>query len=116
MLALWCNGNTEDFGSLVQGSNPCGATNFKISNMIIFLIWIIPIILILAMKWQNLKEGTVKDMLTTHLYPACKKCGACEGGFVSLDCLVLVPFIGLLVIIWIYLHKHIQKLLDLKVK
>ena len=24
--ALWCNGNTEDFGSLVQGSNPCKAT------------------------------------------------------------------------------------------
>ena len=84
--------------------------------MIIFLIWIIPIILILAMKWQNLKEGTVKNVLTTHVNPTCKKCGDCEGKFVSMDCLVLVPFIGLFVIIWIYLHKHIQKLLNLKVK
>jgi hypothetical protein len=84
--------------------------------MIIFLIWIIPIILILVMKWQNLKEGTVKDMLTTHVHPECKTCGLCNGDYLSKDCLVLVPFIGLLFIIWIYLHKHIQKLLDLKVK
>lgn len=26
-IALWCNGNTEDFGSFVPGSNPGGATN-----------------------------------------------------------------------------------------
>jgi hypothetical protein len=24
----WCNGNTGDFDSLVQGSNPCGVTTF----------------------------------------------------------------------------------------
>lgn len=26
-IALWCNGNTEDFGSFIPGSNPGGATN-----------------------------------------------------------------------------------------
>jgi hypothetical protein len=24
LITPWCNGNTRDFGSLVQGSNPCG--------------------------------------------------------------------------------------------
>lgn len=28
-IALWCNGNTEDFGSFVPGSNPGGATNLS---------------------------------------------------------------------------------------
>lgn len=84
--------------------------------MIIFLIWIIPIILIIAMKWQNLKEGTVKDMLTTHVHPECKTCGLCNGDYLSKDCLALIPGIGLWLIIRIYFNKHIRKLLDLKVK
>ncbi len=27
VLELWCNGNTADFGSVVQGSNPCSSTS-----------------------------------------------------------------------------------------
>ena len=27
-IALWCNGNTADFGSVIRGSSPRGATNF----------------------------------------------------------------------------------------
>ena len=26
-IELWCNGNTADFGSAIQGSNPCISTN-----------------------------------------------------------------------------------------
>ena len=26
LIELWCNGNTADFGSVVQGSNPCSST------------------------------------------------------------------------------------------
>ena len=27
LIELWCNGNTADFGSVVQGSNPCSSTS-----------------------------------------------------------------------------------------
>ena len=27
--AQWCNGNTSDFGSEIQGSSPCWAANMK---------------------------------------------------------------------------------------
>nr|DAW71518.1 MAG TPA: Glucose-6-phosphate 1-dehydrogenase [Caudoviricetes sp.] len=26
-IEIWCNGNTADFGSAIQGSNPCISTN-----------------------------------------------------------------------------------------
>ena len=26
-IALWCNGNTADFGSVIRGSSPRGTTN-----------------------------------------------------------------------------------------
>lgn len=26
---MWCNGNTKDFGSFIQGSNPCIPTKLK---------------------------------------------------------------------------------------
>lgn len=29
-LTPWCNGNTGDFGSLIQGSNPCGVATWKL--------------------------------------------------------------------------------------
>ena len=26
-IVVWCNGNTTDFGSVFQGSNPCATTH-----------------------------------------------------------------------------------------
>ena len=31
----WCNGNTTDFGSVIQGSNPCGTTKLWFMKMIL---------------------------------------------------------------------------------
>lgn len=33
IIALWCNGNTSDFGPAVPGSNPGGATTFMYCEM-----------------------------------------------------------------------------------
>lgn len=38
---MWCNGNTEDFGSSVQGSNPCIPANLKFNTMILLSIIIL---------------------------------------------------------------------------
>ena len=41
----WCNGNTLDFGSSIQGSSPCGTTKAKCKPLIVtqsgvlFFIW-----------------------------------------------------------------------------
>jgi len=29
LIGSWCNGNTADFGSVIQGSSPCDPTNIK---------------------------------------------------------------------------------------
>lgn len=38
-LEVWCNGNTEDFGSSISGSNPDTSTN--ITNVIIGNVFIV---------------------------------------------------------------------------
>ena len=35
----WCNGNTTDFGSVIQGSSPCGTTNQSTQNEKIASLW-----------------------------------------------------------------------------
>ena len=85
--------------------------------MILFLlIWIIPIILIIRLKWVNMKSGTVKDLFKTHVNPACKECDWCDGDYYSLDWIVLIPGVGLVMILWTYLNDPIQKLLNKKIK
>ena len=41
-IALWCNGNTADFGSVIRGSSPCGATTtpktIGVSSVVVGLI------------------------------------------------------------------------------
>lgn len=84
--------------------------------MILFLIWIIPIILIIRLKWINMKSGTIKDLFKTHVNPVCKECGLCNNGYYSFDWLVLVPIMGLVIILWSYLNDPIKKLLNKKIK
>lgn len=84
--------------------------------MILFLIWIIPIILIIRLKWVNMKSGTIKDLFKTHVNPICKECGCCNDEYGSLDWGVLIPIIGLIIILWTYLNDPIQKLLNKKIK
>ena len=38
-IGVWCNGNTEDFGSLVQGSNPCTPTK-QLLDLVDLVKWI----------------------------------------------------------------------------
>ncbi len=33
-IVVWCNGNTTDFGSVFQGSNPCATTYGDYSLMV----------------------------------------------------------------------------------
>ena len=84
--------------------------------MILFLIWIIPIILVIRLKWVNMKSGTIKDLLKTHANPVCKECGYCDYSYESLDWVVLIPIMGLIMILWTYLNDPIQKLLNKKIK
>lgn len=84
--------------------------------MILFLIWIIPIILVIRLKWVNMKSGTVKDLFKTHVNPVCKECGCCDDSYYSWDWMVLIPVIGLIMILWTYLNDPIQKLLNKKIK
>lgn len=84
--------------------------------MILFLIWIIPIILVIRLKWINLKSGTIKDLFKTHVNPKCKECGLCNNDYYSYNCIVLIPIVGLAMILCIYLNNPIQKLLNKKIK
>lgn len=84
--------------------------------MILFLIWIIPIILAIRLKWVNMKSGTVKDLFKTHVNPTCKECGCCDDIYYSGDWMVLIPIVGAFMILWIYLNDPIQKLLNKKIK
>ena len=51
--------------------------------MILFLIWIIPIVVIVRLKWANMKSGTIKDLLKTHVNPVCKECDCCDDIYYS---------------------------------
>lgn len=31
-IEIWCNGNTADFGSAIQGSNPCVSTAWVVTE------------------------------------------------------------------------------------
>lgn len=85
--------------------------------MILFLlIWIIPILLIVRLKWVNMKSGTIKDLLKTHVNPTCKECDCCDDEYFSWDWVVLIPVAGLIMILWTYLSDPIQKLLNKKIK
>lgn len=84
--------------------------------MILFLIWIIPIILMVYLKWVNMKSGTIKDLFKTHVNPMCKECGWCNDDCLTWDWAVLIPIIGLAIILWTYLNDPIQKLLNKKIK
>lgn len=85
--------------------------------MILFLlIWIIPIILIIRLKWVNMKSGTIKDLFKTHVNPLCKECGWCNDEYYSGDWVVLIPGVGLIMILGIYLNDPIQNLLNKKIK
>ena len=84
--------------------------------MILFLIWIIPIILVIRLKWVNMKLGTIKDLFKTHVNPVCKECDCCDDNYYSWDWMVLIPIVGAFMILWIYLNDPIQKLLNKKIK
>ena len=84
--------------------------------MILFLIWIIPIIFIMRLKWVKMKSGTIKDLFETHINPECGECRWCDYDYFICDWVTLIPIAGLVIIIWMYLKNPIQKLLNKKIK
>lgn len=57
---MWCNGNTKDFGSFVQGSSPCVPANLNLYSMSTFFV-IMLIIAFVGIVLLALAEG-----ISTH--------------------------------------------------
>jgi hypothetical protein len=74
------------------------------------IIWLVPVIALFWIKWQQLEHGSIKDLFYKDVNPICKECGACEDTIESMDWLVLVPFVGLLMIGFILFGEKIKKL------
>ena len=74
------------------------------------IVWLVPIIVLFWIKWQQLEHGSIKDLFYKDVNPICKECGACENEMASMDWLVLVPFVGLLMIGFILFGEKIKKL------
>jgi hypothetical protein len=88
-----------------------------------FIVWLLPIVVLFWLKWQQLSHGTIKDLLRKDVNPICKKCGCCEDSLESLDWIVIVPFVGLIVIVWVLfddklkdLYHTIQKWINIPIK
>ena len=75
-----------------------------------FIVWLLPVIVLFWIKWQQLSHGTIKDLLRKDVNPICKECGCCENDMMSLDWLVFVPFVGLIMILWTLFDDKLKKL------
>lgn len=75
-----------------------------------FIVWLLPIIVLFYLKWQQLSHGTIKDLLHKDVNPICKECGCCKNDMMSLDWLVFVPFVGLIGIVWVLFEDKITNL------
>lgn len=88
-----------------------------------FIVWLLPIVVLFYLKWQQLSHGTIKDLLRKDVNPICKECGCCENDMMSLDWLVFVPFVGLIGIVWVLfedkfktIYRKIQNWIDTPIK
>lgn len=81
-----------------------------------FIIWLLPIVVLFWLKWQQLSHGTIKDLLHKDVNPICKECGCCKDEFASYDWLVLVPFVGIIVIMWILFANKVTDFLNKTIK
>lgn len=75
-----------------------------------FIVWLLPIVVLFYIKWQQLSHGTIKDLLHKDVNPICKECGCCKDDMMSWDWLVVVPFVGLIGIVWVLFEDKITNL------
>ena len=75
-----------------------------------FIVWLLPIIVLFWVKWQQLEHGTIKDLFYKDVNPICQECGGCENQIASMDWLVLIPFVGLIMIGFILFGEKIKNL------
>ena len=66
-----------------------------------FIVWLVPIIGLFWIKWRQLEHGSIKDLFYKDVNPICKECGECKNKLESMDWIVNIPFVGLIMILWI---------------
>jgi hypothetical protein len=81
-----------------------------IKTMWFFIVWLVPIIALFWIKWQQLEHGTIKDLFYKDVNPICKECGECKNELKSMDWLVFIPFVGLIMILWTLFDDKLKKL------
>ena len=74
------------------------------------IIWLLPIIGLFGIKWRQLEHGSIKDLFYKDVNPICKDCGGCENQIASMDWLILIPFIGLIMLVWTLSDDKLKKL------
>lgn len=74
------------------------------------IVWLVPIIVLFWIKWQQLEHGSIKDLFYKDVNPICKECGLCENKMESMDWLVFIPFVGLIMILWTLFDDKLKKL------
>ena len=76
-----------------------------------FLIFLlVPIIGLFWIKWRQLEHGSIKDLFYKDVNPICKECGECKNKLESMDWIILIPFVGLIMIVWTLFDDKLKKL------
>ena len=74
-----------------------------------FIVWLVPIIVLFWIKWRQLEHGSIKDLFYKDVNPICKDCGACKNEIASMDWIILIPFVGLIMILWTLFDDKLKK-------
>lgn len=75
-----------------------------------FIVWLVPIIGLFWIKWRQLEHGSIKDLFYKDVNPICKECGECKNKLESMDWIILIPFVGLIMIVWTLFDDKLKKL------
>ena len=73
------------------------------------IVWLVPIIALFWIKWLQLEHGTIKDLFYKDINPICKECGECEDEIASMDWIILIPFVGVIMILWTLFDDKLKK-------
>ena len=74
------------------------------------IIWLLPIIGLFWIKWRQLEHGSIKDLFYKDVNPICKECGECKNKIESMDWVVNIPFVGLIMLLWILFDDKLKRL------
>lgn len=68
-IGPWCNGNTADFGSVIQGSSPCGPTEKPLlSGEAAFFMGCFAPAPLMCFVWFQLLKKSLKNFYTVEKY------------------------------------------------